>query len=175
MEPKWNDSFSKVEINSLELQVFSKIANEWFLITAGEINKLNTMTASWGTMGILWNKPVFICFIRPTRHTFSFVEDSDVFTISFLDKEYKKILNVCGSVSGRNTDKIQSTGLIPVGLEAGGISFQQANQIFECRKIYFDDLKPVFFIPDEIDDRHYPDKDYHRMYIGEITSVYKKS
>lgn len=171
----WLETFKKIDVKKIELPVFDKIANEWFLITAGTMDKMNTMTASWGTMGILWNKPVAVCFIRPTRYTFEFTEEADIFTLSFLGKENKKILNLCGTVSGRDTDKLEASGLEPVGFENGGISFQQANMVFECRKIYFDDLKPVFFIPDDIDDNIYPNKDYHRMYIGEVVSVYKKA
>jgi flavin reductase (DIM6/NTAB) family NADH-FMN oxidoreductase RutF len=170
----WSEIFIKTDIDSVELPVFNKIGNEWFLITAGDLDNFNTMTASWGTLGILWNKPIAICFVRPTRYTFNFMEDSDIFTMSFLGKENRKILNYCGSVSGRDSNKIKETGLSPISMESNGISFEQANLVFECRKIYFDDIKPIFILPEDIDEKNYPEKDYHRMYFGEITGIYRK-
>jgi flavin reductase (DIM6/NTAB) family NADH-FMN oxidoreductase RutF len=174
MNTDWKEVFTKIDAGSVELKIFEKIDKEWFLITACDGEKTNTMTASWGTMGTLWNKPVIICFIRPTRYTFSIMEEADVFTVSFLNKDHKKILNYCGSKSGSSVDKIKETGLLPVNLENGGISFEQANLVFECKKIYFDDIKPIFIIPEDVDEKTYPEKDYHRMYIGEVISVYNK-
>lgn len=174
MLKSWNSILKKTTTEELLFNPFRKIGDEWFLLTAGLPSAFNTMTASWGTLGEFWNKPVAICFVRPTRHTFSFIEDSDVFTLSFLGEDQKKTLKFCGSHSGRDTDKIKGTGLTPVVLENEGISFEQSNLVFECRKIYFDEIKPVFIIPENIDDSIYPDKDYHRMYIGEILSVYQK-
>jgi len=171
----WNNLFIKTDIYKIELPVFDKIGNDWFLITAVELTQFNTMTASWGTLGVLWNKPIAICFIRPTRQTYNFMEDSDVFSLSFFENKHRKILNYCGSNSGRDVDKIKNTGLIPVKLENGAIGYEQANLILECKKVYFDDIKPVFILPDEVDEKNYPNKDYHRMYIGEIISIYKKA
>jgi len=170
----WKEVFNRTDINKFDAKVFNLIGNEWFLITAGEKENFNTMTASWGTLGVLWNKPVAICFIRPTRYTYGFAEESDIFTMSFFADEYKHILKFCGANSGRDTDKIKETGLLPLTTENNGISFEQARLVFECKKIYFDDLKPVFFIPEDIDEKIYPEKDYHRMYIGEILSIYNK-
>jgi flavin reductase (DIM6/NTAB) family NADH-FMN oxidoreductase RutF len=172
---KWKEVFSQTDINEFNAQVFNLIGNEWFLLTAGSKDNFNTMTASWGTLGVLWNKPIATCFIRPTRHTFSFADENDVFTLSFFPEEFRKILNFCGSKSGRETDKIKETGLLPIVSERGGISYEQAKLVIECKKIYFDDLKPIFMIPEEIDEKNYPNKDYHRMFIGEIVSINKKA
>ena len=78
------------------------IGNDWMLITAGSEDKFNTMTASWGAAGILWNKPVAICFIRPTRYTFNFANQENIFTLSFFHETERYILNYCGSKSGKD-------------------------------------------------------------------------
>lgn len=169
----WKDSLVKVEYRDISENVFRLIGDDWFLITPGTSDNFNTMTASWGTMGIFWNKPIAICFIRPTRHTYNYSEEEEFFSISFLKEGNRKILNFCGSKSGRDHDKIAETGLLPIELENGTISYQQAKLVLECKKIYFDDLKPVFFMPDDADEKFYPNKDYHRMYFGEIVAAYE--
>lgn len=168
----WSDSLQKVDYKDLNENVFKLIGDDWFLITAGNKGEFNTMTASWGTIGVFWHKPVAICFIRPTRHTYEYAEKEDYFTISFLKEGNRDILNFCGSKSGRDYDKVAETGLRPLELENGTVSFEQAKIVLECKKIYFDDLKPVFFLPDEADEKFYPNKDYHRMYFGEIVNAY---
>jgi flavin reductase (DIM6/NTAB) family NADH-FMN oxidoreductase RutF len=170
----WNEVFKKSKPEDLTENVFNLIGKEWFLISAGTPDNFNMMTASWGTMGVFWNKPMFMCFIRPTRHTYNFIEESDVYTISFLGEQNKAIHKICGSKSGRDIDKVKETGLIPVTTENGSITYQQARLVVECKKMYIDNLTPVYFIPDNIDDDIYPNKDYHRMYFGEIINVYEK-
>ncbi len=156
------------ELRKLEKSVFSMLDDEWMLITAGNLQSFNTMTASWGGFGILWNKPVTFVFVRPTRHTYHFMESADVFTLTFFEEKYRKILQFCGSRSGRDTDKIAATGLIPVASPSGSVIFEQAYLSFDCRKIYSTDIDPAHFLDSSIDS-NYPKKDYHSMYIGEIT------
>ncbi len=170
----WKNIFVPSHVENLEDNPFKLIGDDWFLFTAGRKENFNTMTASWGSMGTFWNKPFVTCFIRPTRHTFSFIEESDVFTLSFFNESHRSVLTHCGSKSGRDTDKIADTGITPVLLKEGGISFEEARLVLECKKIYFDDLKPVFMLPDGIEEKIYPNKDYHRMYFGEIIGVYIK-
>ncbi len=152
----------EIEENAIDL-----IGKQWMLITAGKKESFNTMTAAWGGFGFLWNMPVAYIFIRPQRYTYEFTEKDDFFTLSFFDKEYKKALTYCGTKSGRDVDKMKETGLIPRTTENGNIYFEQAKLVIECEKIYFDDIKPEFFVDTSID-RNYPAKDYHRMYIGKI-------
>lgn len=174
MMNNWKDNFVKIKPEDLKENPFTLIGKEWFLISAGNSESFNTMTASWGTMGVFWNKPIAISYVRPTRHTYNFMEESDVYTLSFLGAENKAVHKVCGSKSGRDTDKIKETGLIPVATENGSITYEQARIVLECKKIYFNDLTPVFFLPENIDDEFYPNKDYHRAYYGEIINVYVK-
>jgi flavin reductase (DIM6/NTAB) family NADH-FMN oxidoreductase RutF len=165
-------SFKTRNPESLDDNFFRRINRDWMLITAGTLEHFNTMTASWGTMGILWNKPVAICFIRPHRYTFQFAEKHDFFTLTFLEDTYRDILSFCGSHSGKDTDKIAGTGLVPLELGRESISFEQAQLIFECRKMYADYIKEDNFFTRELIRKNYPGRDFHRFYIGEIVNCY---
>jgi flavin reductase (DIM6/NTAB) family NADH-FMN oxidoreductase RutF len=165
-----NNHFRSFHVKKLRPNVFSLLDDEWMLITAGKIDSLNTMTASWGGFGILWNRPVTFIFIRPQRYTLGFVEKHENFTLSFFDQKYKDILSFCGSKSGREVDKIKETGLVPVESENGSIYFQQARLVIECRKLYTDQVKPGKFIVKEIEKKIYKEKDYHHLFIAEIIS-----
>ncbi len=171
---KIDAQFQQVLPQQLTNNFIQSIGNEWMLITTGSEEEFNTMTASWGAVGVLWNKPIAICFIRPTRYTYEFANQADIFTLSFFDESKKSILNFCGSSSGRKTDKIKETGLTPLLTKYNGISFEQVRLCIECRKIYFDDLKPDHFLIPETDKKFYTKKDYHRMFIGEILTCYVK-
>jgi flavin reductase (DIM6/NTAB) family NADH-FMN oxidoreductase RutF len=162
--------FTQCDVKSLSGNVFSMLDDDWMLITAGRKTSLNTMTASWGGLGILWNKPAAFIFIRPQRHTLGYVEKEEIFTLSFFDKKYKDILNYCGSASGKDVDKIKDTGLTPVETVNGGFYFMQSSLMMECRKIYSDRIKPENFIAQEIERKIYRDKDYHHLFIGDIIS-----
>ena len=96
--------------------LFHLLDREWMLITArdAETGKINTMTASWGGFGILWNKPVAFVFIRPQRYTFGFTEQNEGLTLSFFSEDYRDALKLCGRVSGRDCDKIARAGLTPM-------------------------------------------------------------
>jgi flavin reductase (DIM6/NTAB) family NADH-FMN oxidoreductase RutF len=128
------------------------------------------MTASWGALGILWNKPVATCYIRPARYTFGFMNDSEFFTLSFFDEKYKKILNYLGSTSGRDINKIEQSKLTPVFTKNESIYFGEARLVFECRKIYSQDLIPENFVQPSLMKKIYPTGDFHRMFIGEIVN-----
>ena len=159
--------FRSIDPDSIKDNVFKLIGKDWMLITAGIKDSYNTMTASWGGMGILWDKKVCIAFIRPTRYTFEFLEKSEVYTLSFLEEQYRDILMYCGTKSGRDVNKIAETSLTPV-FRDGTVYFAEARLVIECRKIYFQDIQPDKFLDKTIHE-YYPKKDYHRIYIGEIS------
>lgn len=165
-------AFKEVKIDSLQFNPFTKINNEWMLITAGNAEKLNTMTASWGGLGVLWNKFVSFIFIRPQRYTLEFIEQQEYYTLSFFAPEHKKTLGFCGSHSGRDIDKVQETGLTPV-FDTEAPYFEQAELVFVCRKLHKQTIDPKCFIDPAID-KNYADKDYHKMFIGEIVKVLVK-
>ena len=153
---------------------------EGFLVTAGsgvEREKWNTMTAGWGGFGFLWNKLTACIVIRPTRYTYEFAEREDYITLSFFDPKNKKMkdaLMVCGTVSGRDVDKAEKTGLKPVLLEDGAVGFEQAEVTLVCRKLYRSRFDPDLFSDPPIIINSYPKRDFHYVYICEILSVYTK-
>lgn len=158
-----------MDLKSFNLAPFYAIDQEWALLTAGDKNKFNTMTISWGGMGTLWNKPVVTVYVKPIRYTYRFMEDNDYFTVSFYDSEYKKDLGILGSKSGRELDKISLTKLNPKFLDYG-VSFKEAKLTIVCRKIYFQDLE-FDNIPLNEKDKFYKNEHVHRMYIGEVVDI----
>jgi flavin reductase (DIM6/NTAB) family NADH-FMN oxidoreductase RutF len=164
--------FDSIAPEELHDNFFDLIRNDWMLVTAGDMGSFNTMTASWGTIGVLWNKPIAICFVRPHRYTFEFTERNECFTLSFFDYQYREVLDFCGTHSGRDIDKVSQTGLRPTETPLGNISFEQARLVLECRKIYADFLKSENFMLKEVADRNYPRQDFHKFYIGEIIGCY---
>lgn len=161
-------------LKQIELEQFTNvqklIGKDWMLITAGDGDKVNTMTASWGCLGELWNKPVAICFIRPQRYTYEFTERSDTLSLSFFDGEQRPALALCGKVSGRDRDKMAEAGLSTAFCD-GTPYIAEAHHVLICRKLYADDLREDKFLLSDIVPRHYPIKDFHRFYICEIVKV----
>lgn len=149
---------------------FTMIGREWLLVTAEHEGRVNTMTASWGGVGIMWGKPVAYVFIRPQRYTKEFIDKADTFSLSVLDEEYRKTLSYLGTVSGRDEDKIGKSGLT-VAHEGVTPYFAEANTALVCRKLFAQPYDPSGFIDKSCDERWYPDKDYHIMYIAEIEDV----
>ena len=168
------ENFTEISANDFNANVTQLIGSDWMLITAGDKNEYNTMTAAWGGIGFLWNVPVVFIFVRPQRFTYEFTEKNPAFTLSFFDKKYKKTLSYCGTKSGRDVDKVKETGLKIIETEDENIAFEQASIIIESTKLYFDDIKKANFIIPEIDAKIYPTEDYHRMYIGRIDHIFKK-
>lgn len=164
-------SFKEKKVEDLCMNPFTKIGKEWLLISAGNEEKNNTMTASWGAMGLMWGKNAVTVYIRPQRYTKEFIDNNELFTISVLGEEYRKALNFCGTVSGKGIDKIKEAGLTAYAVE-GTTAIKEANLILVCRKMYHDTIKPECFDVKENDERWYENKDYHVMYIGEILKAY---
>lgn len=165
--------FKKINVNTITENFFKSLNDEWGLLTAGNPDSFNTMTISWGTLGILWNKPVLICFVRPHRYTFEFMNKHHYYTLSFFTEEHKAALEICGKYSGRDKDKIKEAGLTPYITDVGNVIFEQSRLAFECRKIYTDDFKPENFVDQNIVKATYSKNDFHKMYIGEIVNCYK--
>jgi flavin reductase (DIM6/NTAB) family NADH-FMN oxidoreductase RutF len=169
--------FKNINPRALQGNVFDLIGDKWMLITAvNQQGKFNTMTASWGGMGIMWSKPVANCVIRPVRYTYEFMESTDYFTLTFFSEKYRQALNLLGTKSGRDGDKIKESGIKPLSIESINekfIVFEEAEIILLCKKLYYHDIDPANFIDKDLD-KNYPNKDYHRMYFGEITQVFIK-
>lgn len=166
--------FQKINPKALDKNVFSMLGDQWMLITAGTPERCNTMTASWGGLGVLWNKNVATCYIRPQRYTLEFVEQSEHFTLAFFGEEYRKSLSLCGSKSGRDLDKVKECGFTVAAGAGNAPYFEEAELVLVCRKLYWQDIDPAHFLTPEIE-KNYPQKDYHRMFIGEIVEALVKS
>ncbi|MCL1975493.1 MAG: flavin reductase [Firmicutes bacterium] len=148
---------------------FTMLDKEWMLVTAGDIGDYNTMTASWGGFGVIWNKPVMISVVRLSRYTLEFMEKYDYFTCSFYPEKYRKALNICGTKSGREIDKAKETGLTPLavpGIQA--VTFAEARLSFVMRKLLHQDLAKQAFTDGEVYAKNYPDDNIHRLFIGSI-------
>ncbi len=168
------DNFKKINPEALNENIFNLIGKDWALITTKKPEGgYNTMTASWGGAGVLWNKPVVFVFIRPQRYTYELMENQESFTLSFLNESFREKLGYCGKVSGRDEDKIKKCGFNIIPTENGGF-INEAKVAITCRKLYFGDILESGFADPALLS-NYPSKDYHRMYVGEITSVYLES
>lgn len=160
-------------MNTVNLDVFRAFHQDWALLTAGRNDRFNAMTVSWGGIGCLWNKPVATVYVRPSRHTYEFMEQSAYFTVSFYPNEYRKELGTLGTLSGRDCDKIARVGFCPIPF-GECVTFQEAETTLLCRKLYCQDMN-ADQIPAEIRERFYPEGEtVHRIYIGEILEIQTK-
>ena len=154
--------------------IFHRIGIDQMLISASDGEHVNTMTASWGGCGILWNKPIAVCFIRPQRHTFSIVENASHFSLAFFDGARRDALRFCGTHSGRDGDKFAATGLTCSTTEDGVPYPAEATRVLICRKLYTDEIKENGFVDPSLLS-NYAAKDFHKIYVGEIVQYIKKA
>jgi len=164
------NNFIEIKPEEIKGNTFQLIGRDWMLVTAQNDNKVNTMTASWGGFGVLWNKPVSYVFIRPQRYTKEFIDNCDTFSLSFLDQNYRSQLNYLGTVSGRDEDKISKSNLTLEHYDNTPY-FQESKLIIICKKLYSQDFQSERFIDSELDAKIYSNKDYHTMYISEIKKI----
>ena len=149
--------------------IFKQVDKKWALLTAGSMERFNTMTISWGGLGTLWNKPVASVYVRTSRYTHDFMDEAEHFTVSFFPEEYKKTLGVLGSKSGRDMDKMHVDGLTAV--EAGdSVTFAEAEVTLLCKKMFRQQLD-VANIPAEIVSQYYDGDAPHDLYIGEVVEI----
>ena len=154
--------------------IFRRVADDWMLICVGDAQKTNVMTASFGSFGTLFFKPVAHIYVRPERFTYSLLEKSDSFSLCFFNGEnYRKALQYCGKASGRDEDKIAHCGLTAQFIDGTPV-IAEADVNIICRKIYRQDIDPELLLDASIKQRTYPGGDTHRMYIGEILKILQK-
>lgn len=166
--------FQTIAPEALHSDPFTMIGKEWMLVTARKPDgSINTMTASWGGVGILWNKKVAFVFIRPQRHTKAFIDAQEQLTLSFYDEAYRKTLSYLGTMSGKDEDKINKAQLHPV-VEDGAAYFEEANTVLLCKKLYQQELSEDSFLEMGLVEKNYPNKDFHTMYVVEITKALAK-
>lgn len=148
-------------------------ARQWMLLTSGDFaeGRFNCMAVGWGSLGTMWGKPFAQVVVRPTRYTRQFMEQYDTFTLCAFPDEYRAAIQLLGTKSGRDSDKISESGLTPAASAAvAAPCFVEAELVIECRKIYWQDMDAANFLDPEIE-RNYPQKDYHRIYFGEISAI----
>ncbi len=165
--------FQTVIPEEMQENPFHLIGKDWMLVTAGTLDSYNTMTASWGGVGVLWNKNVCFVFIRPSRYTYEFIEKNDVLTLSFFEEQYRDALKICGSKSGREIDKAKTCELTPFLTDAQGVSFEEARLVLTCKKLYTCDLTADACLDPSIL-QNYQNGDFHRMYVCEIVNAVQK-
>ena len=161
--------FLKIDPKSLDLNAFSAIGEQWMLITAGTKDRCNTMTASWGALGVLWGAPMATVYIRPQRYTKQFVDENEYFTLSFFPEQYRQQLSLCGTKSGREVDKVKECGFTVAEGAGGAPYFEQAELVLVCRKRMAVPMDPAA-MPEDVKEKWY-EGDYHTMYWGEIVEA----
>lgn len=166
-------SFQEISAEQLNENAFDLIGKKWMLVTAGNKEKVNTMTASWGGLGVMWGKNAAFIFIRPTRYTKEFIDREETLSLTFYGEEYKKTLSYLGTVSGREEDKIGTAGLTVEYLEETPY-FREASIVIKVKKLYAQEMTPDCMLESSIDEKWYPLKDYHTMYICGIEKVLVK-
>lgn len=165
--------YKKIAPDKIPGNIVKMLSEDWMLITAGDKDKFNMMTASWGGLGFLYEKPVAFCFINPTRYTYQLMENKDTYTLTFYTEAYRDALKYSGSKSGKDTDKVKGSGLTPITTPGGSKAFSQAWLIIECRKMVAQSLQAES-ISDKSLKENWTGKQMHKMYIGEIINVWVK-
>ena len=167
-------AFRTLKPEELLLNPFTLIGKEWMLVTAtdGEGNA-NPMTASWGGMGVLWNRPVCFIFIRPQRYTHEFAVKGERMTLSFFDEEYRGALRTCGTVSGREVDKAKACHFTPLRDGAGAVYYAEAKTVLSVRTLYRGPLEKCGFLDPSLLS-NYPEEDFHTVFVAEVTEVRQK-
>ncbi len=153
------------------------------LVTTKHGDSINTMTISWGALGIEWAKPIFTIYIRENRHTKTLLDAQGEFTVNIPMGEFnKKILSIAGTKSGKSVNKIEELNLTlvdPVSISVPGI--KELPLTLECKVIYKQEqdkhaISPEMaatYYPQDVDgDFHGANKDYHTAYYGEIVNAY---
>ncbi len=161
------NTFKEVAPDMIRKNPFQMIGKDWMLVTAGDKNKVNTMTASWGGLGVMYGKNAAFIVVRPQRYTKEFLDREDAFSLSFLGKEYRKELNYLGTVSGRHEDKITKSGLTLEEYE-GIPYFSEAGHVLFCRKLHVQQLEEEGLLEERFKSTFYSNKDYHYLYIAEV-------
>jgi flavin reductase (DIM6/NTAB) family NADH-FMN oxidoreductase RutF len=169
---KLMNEFKEISPDMIRRNPFQMIGKEWMLITAGDEDKVNTMTASWGGLGVMYGKNVVFIVVRPHRYTKEFLDQEDTFSLSFLDKEYKDKLNYLGSVSGRTEDKITKSGLTLDRFNKTPF-FLEATNVLICKKLYVQQMNGDGILEERFKSTFYQSDDYHFLYIAEVTNAFK--
>jgi flavin reductase (DIM6/NTAB) family NADH-FMN oxidoreductase RutF len=163
-----------IPLNELRVRPHHLWSEQWLALACGDFaaGQFNAMTVAWGSLGTMWNRPFVQVVVRPVRYTYQFMERYDTFTLSAFGEQHRAALQLLGSKSGRDGNKILEAGLTPIAsAKVAAPGFAEAELILECRKMYFQDYDPAHFLAPDIL-ANYPQKDYHRVYFGELLAVW---
>ena len=165
-----------VSAEEFDENIFNLVGKDWTVITAGE--EPNSMVASWGGVGIMFNKPVTWCFLRANRYTLEKIKETGFYTMSYFPEQYKGEIMPFGTKSGRNTDKMAQTKLTPMLTPAGAPAYKEAKIIIECKLIAAPTVSKDEFYTQEgkefLQGGYDEAKDWHKLVYGEITKIYIK-
>ncbi len=165
--------FTEIPVQEIANNTFELIGKDWALLTAGNKDKVNTMTISWGGFGVYGNRPVTFTFIRPQRYTKQFVDTAHTLSLCFFDESYREILTYCGTKSGKDIDKIAECNLT-LDYHESIPFFTQARLVLIQKVLIQQPIVQEHFVDTNFDKQVYPVHDYHDLYISEITKAFIK-
>lgn len=166
--------FKKIKPSELKGNTFKMFADDWALVTAGNVDAYNTMTIGWGDFGVLWGRDIITVYVSSSRYTKGFMDENDFFTVEFFDEQYRDALTYLGSHSGRDENKVEKAELTPIFTDKGNATFKESRIIIEAKKIYAHEFD-VKKLPEDVK-TWYKKRNLglHTMYIGEIIGVWIK-
>ncbi len=164
-------ALQEIPISDLSINPFELIGAEWGLVTAGDATGFNTMTVSWGGMGVIWGKNVVTIYVRPQRYTKRFIDATGRFTLRFMPRSTSARSGCLERKAAAMATKLPRWGSRRSSSMTRPHSKRRA--WFSCRTLYADDIKPECFLDQSCDSTHYPEHDYHTMYIAEVEHVYR--
>ena len=173
---RFSKDYETVAPKDFDENIFKLVGDDWTVITAGE--QPNSMVASWGGVGIMFNKPVTWCFLRANRYTLEKIRETGTYTMCYFPANYKGDILKFGTASGRNTDKMSQTKLTSMPTPDGAPAFAEAGIIIECKLIAAPTVSKDEFYTEEgkefLQGGYDEAKDWHKLVYGEITNIYIK-
>ncbi len=169
--------WKEIKPEELKKNPVTLFSTDWMALAVGKQGDLNAMTIGWGTIGVLWSKPVVTVYVRESRYTNELMKRNEYFTMTAFPENKRSALEYIGSHSGRNEkDKLQKAGLTPEFTALGNPLFKEANLALECRIIFKEKMKKELILDKEAETKYYEgdDNTEHVMYVGEIVHVWKK-
>lgn len=164
----------EVKLEEVSQKLLGQLFKGAFLTVQDSDGKLNTMTISWGTIGCMWKKPVFMAMVRKSRYTYDIIEQGKEFTVSFpLKGNLKQALAICGTKSGRETNKFIECSLTSMkGEKTSTPVIKECNLHLECKIVYKHPVDAEM-LAEEMRGVYGEEQDYHTLYYGEILSCYE--
>lgn len=177
-DKSFDELFTNIPATDIKDNVFKLVGQDYTVITAGNDSLYNSMTASYGGWGQLFDKPTTWCFLRANRYTLEVIKKEQTYTMSYFADNYKDQVLFFGSKTGRNSEKMKENTLTKVSTPSGNISYKEARLIIECKLIQVTSVNPDDFYTEEgrrfVVDASKESNEYHKVVFGEITNVWIK-